>query len=258
MKRILAVLCLILILGSGPDRDPRPAEPFCPPAWDDAIIFAQSFNSPDGKPEVQASGLELKDPTGAAPGGWRGRCGHGGLTLSSEAGFLSPHRPLTIMFWWAVREDIQKDGAFDLIYLRGASGFIGHFARGGADGWCGLSDTAGVVQIYYLPGIADVNGIYDREFREHLDLRKGVWHHAALVISAATLVSAYIDGRLVFECRAQGRSFRPDDGFRTLSLGGSILLDEVLILSCPLAGEEIADYVSGFRQMRLAYGRDGS
>ncbi|MBN1419807.1 MAG: hypothetical protein JXP34_13590, partial [Planctomycetes bacterium] len=149
-------------------------------------------------------------------------------------------------------------GAFDLIYLRGARGFIAHFARGGAEGWCGLTDTAGVVQIYDLPGIADVNGIYDRRFRQHVDLRQGIWHHAALVVSAGTLVSAYIDGRLVFECRAQGRSFRPEDGFRTLSVGGRILLDEVLILRRPLAGEEIADYVSGLRRMRGLYDEDGS
>ncbi|MBN1420043.1 MAG: hypothetical protein JXP34_14785, partial [Planctomycetes bacterium] len=105
MRPILAFLCLVPAITVIPGADPRAAEPFCPPAWDDAVIFAQSFDSPDGEPEVQARDLERKDSLVAAPGGWRGRCGRGGLTLSSDAGLLSPHRPLTILFWWAVPED---------------------------------------------------------------------------------------------------------------------------------------------------------
>ena len=81
-------------------------------------------------------------------------------------------------------------------------GYISAFARGGP--WCGLKDTAGVVQVYSIPGITNINGIYDTHLRDSLSLRKDQWHHTAMVVSAASLVSVFTDGKLAFETRTTG------------------------------------------------------
>ncbi len=147
-------------------------------------------------------------------------------------------------------EDVHVNAGFGLIHL-GGRGFISTFGRGGP--WCGLKDTAGVVQVYSLPGITNVNGIYDTQLRASLDLRKGQWHHCAMVINAASLVSVYTDGRLAFETRAAGRAFSADDAFKTLYLGGGVALDEVMVLRTPLTAGEIEQYVTAMRQVKVAY-----
>jgi len=256
----IARLTLLLGLAGPVGRAADPGIPFCPRGWEPAVIYYQSFDADKGEPEINTAGLQIHARLGVRPGGFRGKCGspEGAsdpqrvLRLVSPGLDLSPHRPLTILFWWAVPQDLPPQGGFDLIYLVARQGFISTFARGGP--WCGLADTAGVVQVYGIPGISNVNGVYDTRWREHLGLRAGQWHHTAMVISAASLVTVYTDGQRIFETRTQGRPFAVEDGFRSLNLGGGVCLDEVLILRRPLDAESIAEYAAGMWRMREAYG----
>jgi hypothetical protein len=98
-----------------------------------------------------------------------------------------------------------------------------------------------------------VNGIYDRDFMAHAELKSGVWHHTALVFTAGSLVSLYLDGKRVFQIRITGRTFQESDQLCEMILGSNgglpIVLDEVVILNRPLLDEEIATYVKAVHQM---------
>jgi len=223
-----------------------------PPSFEDRLIYYQSFDTPDGAPEMNATG---STPNALEPlaGGIRGRCALGtkdtGLHLTSEA--FSPHRPLTLSLWWALEQDAAIDGVFGIFSLNGR-GFISHFSRGKGE-WCALQRPVGVVQVYNLPGIANVNGIYEGDLLGKLDLRAGVWHHSAAVIRAASLVEVYTDGVKVFESRNNGRGFLPEDTLHDLRLGSywgtPTYVDEVMILQRALLPDEIAGYADMTRQM---------
>lgn len=226
---------------------------FCPPAWSADLIYAHSFDA--DAPELNSAGLKATGKIILAPNGLRGSCGQveqrKDLLLSAATDALSPHRPLTVMFWWSLPEDLPQQGGFNIIQLSGKRGYIGHFARGGP--WCALDDTAGVLQVWSIPGIRDENAIYDRKLRQSIALTKREWHHTALVINGGSLISVHTDGQPVFETRTQGRSITADDGFNQLRLGGGVLLDELLILRTPLPPDTIAEYVTAMRQIRRAY-----
>ncbi len=232
------------------------AAPLVPPQWTAGLVYAHSFDA--DAPEVNLPGWQVHNPLRAADGGFHRRCGEpvkltgqDALVLTAKDESLSPQRPLAVLFWWSLPADLPPQGGFDLLYLHGR-GFVSTFLRGGP--WCGLADTAAVVQVYNLPGISNVNGIYDTAPRTSLGLKAGEWHHCAVVIAASSLVSVYTDGRKVFETRTQGRTFSADDGFRQLKLGGPVRLDEVLVLRQVPAADELADYAPGLRCMRAAYG----
>ncbi len=224
-----------------------------PPSWENRIIYYQSFERDDGAPDINIADLKLVEAMKTDTNGIRGRCAIPGsaksLLLSGST--LSPHRPLTVSFWWSLQEDATKDSGFGLFQLTNERGFISHFARSGP--WCALDRPAGVLQVYYLPGIKNVNGIYDRDFMAHAELKTGVWHHTALVFTAGSLVSLYLDGERVSQVRVTGRSFQESDQLHEMILGSSgglpVALDEVVILDRPLLDEEIADYFKAIRQM---------
>ncbi len=167
------------------------------------------------------------------------------LVLSGEA--LSPHRPLTISFWWALPKDLPADGSFSLFQITGR-GIIAAFTRGKGE-WCALKEPAGVLQVYYFPGIQDVNGIYDVDLAKRVDLRAGAWHHTAAVIRQGAIVELYTDGMRVAEIATSGRAFLPADGIRSLRIGGGVVLDEVLVLDRALDAENVADYYRGLRRL---------
>ena len=234
----------------------------CPPAWLDSIVYYRSFDAPDGKPEMNRDGLRVTEMVDICDDGFHRGCGAPAaksrsrqqIALTSDGAALSPHHPMTISIWWAAPEDVPTQGGFGLIHL-GGRGIVSHFVHGGAGGWCGLKESAAVLQIYYLPGITNVNGIYNYKLHDTLGLKKNQWHHTAMVVSGASLVSIYTDGKLAYETRTSGRTFSPDDKFNTLRLGGGVLLDEVMVLDRPLPAGEIAEYVTAMRQMREAYGK---
>jgi hypothetical protein len=226
---------------------------FCPPSWLPHLIYAHSFDAE--APELNAANLRQGGKIILRPGGLRGSGGRveqrADLLLAAGSDELSAHRPLTVMFWWSLAEDLPPQGGFNLIQLSARRGYISSFARGGP--WCGLEDTAAVMQAWSIPGIRDENNIYDTRLRQTLGLTKGRWHHAAMVINGGSQVSIYTDGRPVFEMRLQGRRLTAEDGFSQLRLGGGLLMDELLILRTPLEADQIAEYVTAMRQIRAAY-----
>lgn len=169
------------------------------------------------------------------------------MTLESEK--YSPHRPLTISFWWALPEDHVENEGFGLVRLQGKNrSSIGHFARGGP--WSGLERTAGILQIHNFPQITNVSLKYDRTLSETLSLKVGVWHHTALVFTRASTVQVYTDGCLTVELTAQGRNFTAEDELHMISFGPNILIDEIAILDRVLDATGIASYYEAMRNLR--------
>jgi hypothetical protein len=262
--RLLGVPLLVLLLALG--LTTLPALPLLaagnvslPPAFEDRLLYYHGFERADGAAEFCADGVTPSRPIPAIEKGFRGRAGLTGdgkaFELKSE--HLSPHLPLTVSFWWALPKDHTLDGAFGLLHLGGGKGFVSHFTRGRGE-WCALERPAAILQVYSIPGIRNVNGIYDRDWLARMDLRAWVWHHTALVFQGASLVEVYTDGEKAWQVRTRGRSFRADDGFRSLALGSRhgtpVAVDEVIVLRRALTAGEIADYVSALRQMRaVAY-----
>jgi len=228
-----------------------------PPGFEDRLLYYHGFERQDGKPEFCADGIEPSQPLPALEKGFRGR---GALTGARKAfqltgDSLSPHLPLTVSFWWALEKDHPVDGGFDLCHLGGGKGYVSHFARGKGE-WCALQKPAAILQVYNLPGVKNVNGIYDRDWAARMDLRAWTWHHTALVFRGASLVEVYTDGVRAWEVRTRGRSLRADDGFKALAVGSGhgtpVAIDEVIVLRRALTAGEIADYVAAMRKMREA------
>ncbi len=231
--------------------------PTVPPELEDRLLYYNGFEE-NGRGEVAAAcGIEVIRAAATVPGGLFGRCGLSGagaaLMLRGEA--LSPHKPLTVSFWWALAEDARLETCFGLLHLGGPRGYISHFCRG-RGAWCALERPAAVLQVYYIPGIENVNGIYDRDLLAHLDLRRGVWHHTALVIRGASLVEVYTDGRRSWGLRVRGRCFRSDDRLTELVIGTrgkpKMMLDEVLVARRAASAEEIRGYHRAIHQLRRA------
>jgi len=226
-----------------------------PPELEDRLLYYNGFEG-NGQGEV-SKGVEVVRTVPVAAGGLSGRCGlsGGGAALRLRGEGLSPHRPLTVSFWWALAEDARLETGFGLLHLGGPRGYISHFCRGRGT-WCALERPAAVLQVYYIPGIKNVNGIYDRDLLGHLDLRRGVWHHTALVIRGASLVEVYTDGRRSWGVRVGGRCFRSDDRLSELVIGTrgkpKMMLDEVLVLRRAASVEEIGGYHRAIRQLREA------
>ena len=225
-----------------------------PPDLEERLIYYNAFEQADGKPEINAAGLVQVGKTRAAEAGMRGQGvvtdRRGALQLRSPE--LSPHKPLTVMLWWALTEDAKIDSGFNLVHLQGR-GIISHFSRGKGE-WCALQRNVAILQVYYFPGIQNVNGIYDADWASHIELKAGAWHHTALVINGASLVEVYTDGRLAWKTRNDGRPFNEDDKVNEVTVGTrgapGLAIDEVMILRRALTVDEIAGYVDAIRQMR--------
>lgn len=232
------------------------------PGWFlDCLAYYSNFESAPDEPLVKVTGIEtdLAARRGEAPGGSpvltdAGFLGRGleildwGAPLVLRGEGLSPHRPLTLSFWWCLPFDMTIDGGYYLFELTGA-GYIGLFSRGRGE-WCALQRPAGVFQVYYFSGIQNVNGIYDFDLAAHCDLRAGVWHHSAVVFRRARTAQVYTDGEMVFEVTVEGRAFSEEDNLRNLALGGPLVLDELAVLDRAVEADMIADYWRGMTQLR--------
>ncbi len=241
---------------TAPAYEPTVAAVGLPPAFEDRLLYYNSYDGNGAGGEVVGEGVEVRSrPIAVFGGGFRGTGAQADkqrvLQLHSE--HFSPHRPLTVSFWWALAEDHKVDGGFGLVHLGGGRGFVSHFSRGKGT-WCALERPAGILQVYYIPGIRNVNGIYDRDLMAHIDLRGGVWHHTALVFRGASLVEVYTDGEKAWETRLVGRSFEAADGLHDLVIGtrggAPIVIDEVVVLRRALLPGDLARYVAALRQMR--------
>lgn len=259
-SRIWIVCVLLLFFGdriSGAEDAPGVASCIgVSPALEDRLIYYNSFDAPLCKPEVNTVNARQVGSVMAGAPGMLGRSAVVGnaaqLQLSSES--FSPHRPITVSFWWALQEDHKPDGTFGLFHLaNNRGGFVSHFSRGKGT-WCALERPAGVLQVHHLPGIPNVNGIYDYDLMARLDLRAGVWHHTALTFSGGEVINLYTDGAPAFRIHLKGRSFSGEDSLHNLVIGNRhakpMCLDEVLILNRVLMPDDIARYVSAVRSMK--------
>lgn len=262
-------LAAILTLATAPQAQEAPDRfrPLVPPWFSSCLVYHSAFEDGTGLPDLDESGL-VTDLDFRQGGGElvpecirpldRGFVGRGlevrdwraPLRLRGPA--VSPHRPLTLAFWWALPQDLAVDGGFQLFSLHGA-GLVSLFCRGKGE-WCALQRPAGVLQVYYFQGIQNINGIYDFDLLSSLDLRRGVWHHTAVVFRRASTVQVYTDGRLVTEATLSGREFVAADNLQMLVLGGPLWLDELMVLDRAVEGEMVADYVRGVRQARAYLG----
>lgn len=234
-----------------------------PPAFEERLLYYNGFEQPDGKPEVSQPEIVQSGKLTAGGAGIYGQCGipDSRQVLSLRSEDFSPHLPLSVSFWWALQEDAQLESCFGLFHLSGGKGFVSHFSRGKGE-WCALERPAAVLQVYYLPGIANLNGIYDTDLMAHVELKAGVWHHTALVFSGSSLIEVYTEGQRVFQHRLKGRSFTADDALGEMSIGSRglpVALDELVILRRALAAEEVESYVAGLRAMgEIGYGASNS
>lgn len=256
----LALLCL----------PPARAEVYGPPWLEPAVAYYHGFESPLEQPEANAAGLAV-DPSArqgahsetAAPlapvdegflgkglsiGGWQAP-----LLLRGAA--LSPHRPLTLSFWWALEEDLPIDGGFELFALSGG-GLVSHFVRGKGE-WCALQRPTGVFQVYYFAGIQNVNNLYDPDLAAHLALTRGAWHHETVVFRRAQEIQVYTDGEPVCQVALTGREFAESDNLTTLTIGGPVRLDELMVLDRAIEPDQVAEYHRGMRRIREYVAGDG-
>jgi len=229
--------------GSGEDvRGPR---------WfsENAIVYGSFDAVRENALFERSSGVEVREPVPPRRAG--GFIGDALDTterpLRLQGACLSPHRPWTLSFWWALPADLPVDGGFGLFGLSG-KGYIGAFVRGKGD-WCALQRPAGVLQVYYFAGIRNVNDIYDMDIARTLVLRARVWHHTAAVFRLGSVVELYNDGSLASRITTTGRCFRPDDEMRNLEIGGGVWLDELAVLNRAVSPEQIRDYVQGMRRI---------
>lgn len=250
----LAVMMVLLAAGACVARAaecPR----FVPPWFSDAMAYHNDFEGALADADVNLPQIKPEGPESTAEGlfGKALQLTDKSLIIRSEA--VSPHRPLTLSFWWALTYDMVLESGYSLFQLDG-KGMIALFSRGKGE-WCALQRPAGVFQVYYFQGIQNVNGIYDSDLLSHYDLRKGVWHHTAVVFRRATTAQVYMDGQPVCEVTISGREWTAGDELRNLTIGGGLSVDELLILDRAVEGEMIADYVRGVQRLREYYAGGG-
>lgn len=264
MRRLLALAAILMLPATLQAQEaPHRFRPLVPPWFEPCLVYHSSFEDGTGLPDLNDAGLitdlDFRQGGGepapecvkALEQGFVG-CGlevfdwRAPLRLRGPA--VSPHRPLTLSFWWALPRDLTIEGGFELCSLHGA-GLVALFCRGKGE-WCALQRPAGVLQVYYFQGIQNINGIYDFDLLSSLDLRRGVWHHTAVVFRRASTVQVYTDGKLVAEATLSGREFAAADNLQMLLLGGPLWLDELMVLDRAVEGQMIADYVRGVQQAR--------
>jgi hypothetical protein len=241
---------------------PARAEVLGPPWLEPALAYYHSFESDADQPDANPAGLvtDLAARVGPADAAVQsvgvldeGFVGRGLAVRSWQAPLvlrgpaLSPHRPLTLSFWWALPEGLRIDGGFELFSLNGG-GLVSHFVRGKGE-WCALQKPAGVFQVYYFAGIQNVNGIYETDLLARLDLRKGVWHQETVVFRRAQQIQVYTDGEPVFETSLVGREFSEADNLTSLSLGGPLWIDELSVLDRAIEPEQVRECYRGMWQI---------
>jgi hypothetical protein len=220
-----------------------------PEGWENAVIYYNDFESADGKAKTNPLGMEEFLPPLSS-----GFIGKGCISQSRKgfvlrSPFLSPHKLLTISIWWALKEE-HKPGHIFVIFSLNGRGFISCFVRGGGgDTWCALTKPAAVFQVYYFPGVQNINGIYDFDVMKTMDLKGGVWHNTVVSFSCGREITLYQDGKKVGKWILT-RSLREEDRINSLSLapyGEEMYFDEILILRGVLDEEEAERY---YRMMR--------
>jgi len=231
---------------SAPAADASVAAARClylPPEFAPHVVFYHTFDDGPDRPEINRLGAKVQ-AAAAAPAGLTGRGVDGSLRLGGLA--IGLGRPITVSLWWRLNEPLKVDGGFGLLALNGR-GWVSNFVRSGP--WCGLKEPHFVTQVYNWPNVSNVNGVGDAA-----RMRQGAWHHAALVVSAASRVQVWWDGALRSDFHVNGRLFGAGDVIQSMHLGQDgpsrpMTIDEVLVLDAALGADAVRDYASGVRQL---------
>jgi hypothetical protein len=228
--------------------------PTVPPELESRVQFRHSFETSIEKPEQNAIGSKLEQSGGSITE--QGFLGKGfkvadvsdnkskPLRIISES--LSPDKPLTIMLWWRLDEEVPETGAYGILHLghTGKGGYISCFVRGKGD-WCGLKQPTWIYQFHNFPELANNNNTWTGRAAT----KAGDWHHTALTISNAKEISWYQDGQLKLKFIAKGRDLSKGE-LRHMDIGNAhqrqpMTIDELLVLDRALSATEIADYYAG-------------
>ncbi len=236
--------------GEEDDQAPRTPYLMLPPFLERRVIYYHSFAGEE--PEINRAEATASSPLSPLAAGFHGRCARlaagRGFTVASPA--FSPHRPITVSFWWCIPEPLPENAGLNLFALTNSGrGYISSFAKGGP--WCGLTDTAFCFQVYNLPGIKNVHTILERGFRQLYSQGPGEWHHTVLTLSLGSRLALQVDGERVSLALLSGRTLQADDNLRQLGFGRhnqrALLLDEVVIMDVALTDEQARAY---FRMIR--------
>lgn len=251
-----ALAAVLALAAAAPAKDAHPADDYLylPPALARRVAFYHSFSRGADRPEINRLAARLAPVKGRLVAGLTGK----GLTLAAKGRSVSLQklelpltRPITASMWWRLDEEMKPESGFHLVSLR-ANGYISNFVRGKGQ-WCALKKPTFVLQIYRFPGISNVNGI---RFGDAW-VAAGVWHHAAVTVSAGSKVRVYWDGRLRSEVSVKGRLFAAGDVVRSIDfgphwLGHPMTIDELLVLDRALSPAEVGAYVTAVRKLAEA------
>ncbi|MCM8785244.1 MAG: hypothetical protein NC899_03240 [Candidatus Omnitrophica bacterium] len=227
------------------------------------IVYYNGFEKEDGKGEINKWKIGEKfNKNNIIPEGFIGKAylskanWKDGVILKSD--LISPHNPISISVWWALKEDHKEGGSFEILCFNG-KGFISCFVRGGGgDPWCALKKPAGVLQVYYFGGgLENINGIYHYDIMNTLNLKSKKWNNTFLVITNGIEISLYHNGKK-FGKWTLSRPLTENDLIKTLSFGFAwgeeIIIDEIFIYNRPLKDEEIEEYnkmITGLKDIIL-------
>jgi hypothetical protein len=238
-------------LDDSPYEHPTPRATL-PPFLAARAVYFHSFAT--RTPEIDRVGARPSGEPLLAKTGFAGRCMDlpGKRPFTLESGRLSPHRPLTLAFWWSLPDGMEPNGGTGFFAFRG-KGYVSDFVRGGP--WCALRDSAHVFQVWSFPGADNVNGVFDRRFRQDTTLGRGEWHQTVFTASGGTEFTLYLNGRPVFNCRLKSRALREGDGVRRLTLGPAhggarLLVDELVILDIALRPQEVSEFHGQVRSLK--------
>ncbi len=220
--------------------------------WEQGVLYFNNFDDPAKggstirQPTLPGSLPEVEsDIRGNSTNAYNGGSPLG-VTFARDEVTLD--KPLTVSFWWAPRGEIGADHGMPLLEITSVprageamDAYISNILRGGGvDNWCGLEDTAAILQVQRFDSFTDVNNIYDKGIRERVNADGGKWHNLTMVISGEVPVQLYWDGELVAAVESGG-TFTATEFIKKISFG-PVTLDDLLILNIAATGDEILSY----------------
>ena len=243
--------------------------PAVPPAWEDRVVFRHSFGTAIAVPEQNTGAIVLEQtggrlvPDGLIGNGFRLPDFSEGtaksLTLRSPA--FSPDKPLTVMLWWRLDQDVAETGGYGILTLNhnAKPGYLTCFIAGKGE-WCALKQPTWVYQFYNFPGLGNDNNVWTGR----AVTQAGVWHHTALTVANRREIAWYQDGVHRNGFIVRGRDLGKDE-LSALTIGGyrqlqPMTIDEFLVLDRALSAAEIAEYVraaGALAEMSRGWGQSG-
>ncbi|MDI9585604.1 MAG: hypothetical protein QM473_15380 [Acidobacteriota bacterium] len=258
---LLAALTIASV-AADPSADPGAPFVFIPPVWSSRVVFYHSFESGVREPEInviQASIEGVDEPLtdGFTRTGYpvlSGKDARKPLRITSPA--LSPHRPLTIMFWWRLDQEMAEDLTFCLFYAvsPGRPGYIANAVHGKSN-WCALREPSLISQVHGYARIMN----HHNQWGGRVWPQMGEWRHWAMTATGADTLSIYWDGNLRETIAIKGRPFQENDiivaGFgeqysRDGKPDAALTFDELLVLDRALRPDEIQAYVLAASRLR--------